>query len=185
MKWFDRLFDTYQKRIVMVFMMLLIIMIIFSMNNYRLGVLLSKIKTIEDLFLLVDNEVVQKTFIGSFLQDYLDKAVSPIWLIIKNITFSRFVFVLISSLVLISNFDDHKLNLNKKVYILLLLIYFVQHLLVVIYGIKVLSAQNTIMGITNLNLIGSIYQYSSLLIMIGCISIIVMFLYQMVDSNTN
>ncbi len=177
MKWLDRFFDTYSKRIGIVIFLIMIVLITNETNNFLLGNSLSKIRSIDDLYSLIEYPIVYKTYIGSLLINYLDTYESIIFVFIKSMGIWRFVLILISGLILFTDHQDHFLNQIKKTYGLLMIILIVRYLMIMFMGIKVLNAQDTLMGISNILIVGDILKYSSLILIIGSVSSLIYFIY--------
>ncbi len=177
MKWLDRFFDTYLKRIGILISLIMIILITNEINNFSLGNFLSKIRSIEDIYALIEYPIIYKTFIGSLLINYLNTYENIFYVFIESIGIWRFGLIVISGLVLFTDHQDPFLNKIKKLYGLLVIILIVRYLLILFVGIKVLNAQDTLMGIANIMIVGDILKYSSLILIIGSLSSLIYSIY--------
>ncbi len=177
MKWLDRFFDTYLKRIGIVISLIMIVLITNEINNFLLGNFLSKIRSIEDIYSLIEYPIVYKTFIGSLLINYLDTYENIFYVFIKSIGIWRFGLIVISGLVLFTDHQDPFLNKIKRVLGLLMIILIVRNLSILFVGLKVLNAQDTLMGISNIMIVGDILKYSSLILIIGSLSSLIYMIY--------
>ena len=122
MRWLDRFFDTYLKRIGMLISFIMFVIIINEINSFLLGNFLGKIKSIEDIYSLIEYPIVYKTFIGSLLINYLNSYENLLYVFIQSMGIWRFVIVTISSLLLFTNHHNIFLNKIKKAYGLMMLI---------------------------------------------------------------
>ena len=72
MKFFDRFFDTYPKRVLCIYVVIVALLLYFSYQNTSLSYALYQVQDINSLYGLLDNPCIYETIIGRMIVGYLN-----------------------------------------------------------------------------------------------------------------
>ncbi|MDD6467192.1 MAG: hypothetical protein PUF50_03320 [Erysipelotrichaceae bacterium] len=72
MKKLDRLFDTYPKRMAMVYTLLVVLLLYFGYQNCVLGSMMYRLEQFNDIYQLLENPIVETTIIGRGILAFLN-----------------------------------------------------------------------------------------------------------------
>ena len=165
MNFIDRLFDSYRKRLVMVFLFIGLMLIIASVNNYLLGDFLTHMTKVSDIFSLIDYKVVYQTFIGQFLILYLDSD-NIFMSIISSLGMFRIASLIFIIFFVGSKHEDKILKQLRLVIIFIIILVMIEYLMIGFEGLRALNAKDSIIGIKALVTVGYILKYAGLFLII-------------------
>ena len=168
-KKFDILFDTYEKRVVMIEIMLLCWLIVLCFRNYVLGINLIHFDSGLDLFSLIELKDSTNTFFGRFLEYLLNSDLS-FWSSIKAF-FSSFSCYEIGwlALLLCFIFENDKNSIIKMAKRAVLIFSFCYVLLcsgVMFLGIYAYKALSTAQAVQRLSTIGKVLSCGSVVLVV-------------------
>jgi len=166
MNFIDRLFDTYRKRLIMVFLFIALMLIIASVNDYLLGDFLTHMSKVSDIFTLIDYKVVYQTFIGQFLIAYLDTN-NILVSFINSLGMYRIASVIFIIFFIGSKHDDKILKQLRLITLFIVVLILMEYLMIGFEGLGALNAKDSIIGIKALVTVGYILKYTSLVLIIS------------------
>ena len=179
MNFLDRLFDSYRKRLVMVFLFICLMMIIASVNNYLLGDYLTHMTKVSDIFSLIDYKVVNQTFIGQWLVAYLDSN-NIFFSIIKSLGMFKIASLIFIIFFIGSKYEDKVLKQLKLITIIISILVLIEYIVIAFFGITALNAKDSIVGINALVTVGYILKYSGFGLIVINILVIIYLLVKLV-----
>lgn len=179
MRWLDSLFETKSKRMLWVYLIVVISLLLISFANFRLGLSLEKFSDINSFFPLLEYPVVKETFIGRailFGLDFTNRFSDYQYFFFGVLRTTQWCLGIGSFLLLTAKREN---SLYKRVqwaiainWIVILL----QYILIAWNLSAVLSTTNVNLVVNNMQMIGTILKIGSFLnvagILVGVIIVV-------------